>query len=641
MGSIAIPRLYEALREATDAADAEVDAHFHTVLRNVDISTEPISSSLLILRRAAREAAIKRIRVTAALQNLLHTQHNMGTISRPSLVTYRSEKIKAIAEGVAMDTIIYSTEPESIVLRMELNQQTPINRIPAELIGMIFEECVLSLWDNLVDLSKTHSLADSGSKARLVTPVRISHVCSHWRYAALGNGNLWSRFYQCWPQDVVSAFLQRSQSSLLEIVTLAEERKGYQDGVKEITPFLSKHMSALKRIVVRQGYVHHHSIRPAIFNQFNAIWEHRAPTLRHVHLSSAGHPPEVPDIGLALFQNFPNLETIYLEAFRLPNLGDLPALNSLTSLTLRLVVGESDSLSLQDLHTLLTRTPNLEYLALWDLRYEINASEDQWPKTSVDLLRCRDVHLDLANFVSLIPFFSTLTFPNVDNLTVKHSSAVDPLFTLYQSIPSYLCDIVLKSASLFIAGRPGNIIAGPVAKYIVEDDHNLAGVKNTISFQGTNPIPSIGKVAEVRQDMPPVIASVVMHLPLGHITHLGFEDFASAPVAQWKTALYAFDAVTHLEVFRMIKKTTTNLCKALGDPKCLPKLRRFDIDFNGFNAKDLNKAFSSRNKKESLHSLYIFDLDQFHMHRSTEPMRQIASVCAATCYTNRLGLEEF
>lgn len=66
MGSIAIPRLYEALREATDAADAEVDAHFYTVLRNVDLSTEPISSSLLVLRQAAREATIKRIRCVMA-----------------------------------------------------------------------------------------------------------------------------------------------------------------------------------------------------------------------------------------------------------------------------------------------------------------------------------------------------------------------------------------------------------------------------------------------------------------------------------------------------------------------------------------------------------------------------------------------
>ncbi|KZS97464.1 hypothetical protein SISNIDRAFT_530292 [Sistotremastrum niveocremeum HHB9708] len=636
MGSIGMLRLVESIRDAMDAADKQIDAYVQTVLKNADVSSEPLASRLREMRRDAREVSSKRTRVMAALKNLPDTKQYSQAVSLTALLAYRDTKIQGIENGEVLDRIIYSPEPESVVLRMEMNRQSPIHRIPVELSSMIFEEVIARYWDISGDPSKPNSFGSHNTRGALSAPVRISHVCSYWRHIMLANGSFWSRVCQSWPRGAVSTFLARSRGSPLHIVACC----GYSDDgrfANDPQSFIADHLPVLK------GFeFHNYQETPRacyeFFATFNRIWDIQAPSLIHVKLSSGCYKPDFPDIGLALFENFPHLRSLDLTGFKLPDLEALPMLSSLTSLALSKVEGQARGLSSSEVHTLLNRTPNLEHLVMENLTFRANESSEERFGLRVDLPRCKKVYIQLSEPVAPNSLLSVVTFPNVESLFIEHSYDPDAIiFSRYDNLPSYIQEMLLQCESLGIRGGDNTAIA----KYTCQEGTS-AWTKKTFTFQAGQSYLIGDQSLQHRQDMVPIIASVMNHLPVGDITHLVITDFSGFghPVDAWKATFCALDTVIHFEAYRMLKKITSNLSKALGDPMSLPKLTRFDLDLNSYNVKDLHRALSLRTKKVPLQSLYIFDTDE-DKTLSNERMLQIDSDCAVKCYTNCWDLKEF
>ncbi|KZT34320.1 hypothetical protein SISSUDRAFT_1036375 [Sistotremastrum suecicum HHB10207 ss-3] len=635
MGSIGMLRLVESIRDAMDAADKQIDAYVQTVLKNADVSSEPLASRLREMRRDAREVSSKRTRVMAALKNLPDTKQYSQAVSLTALLAYRDTKIQGIENGEVLDRIIYSPEPESVVLRMEMNRQSPINRIPVELSSMIFEEVIATFWDISEDPSKPNSFGSHNTRGARSAPMRISHVCSFWRHIMLGNGIFWSRVRQSWPRDAVSTFLARSRGSPLHIVACC----GYSDdGRFAIDPqsFIIDHMPVLRSLAF-----HNYQETPRaheFFTTFNRIWDIPAPLLIHVDLSSGCYKTDFPDIGLALFESFPNLRTLRLARFKLPDPEALPMLSSLTSLALCRVDGQDRGLSSSEVLTFLSHTPNLEHLVMEDLTFRVTGSSNETSGLCVDLPQCKKVYLKLSNPVATTSLLSLVGFLNVETLFIEQS--YDPeavIFSCYHNMPSYIRQMLLQCKSLRIRG--GN--APPLAQYTCKAGSS-AGTNRTFTFQADQ-FHLIGDQSlQQRQDMVPFIASIMNHLQIGDITHLVITDLLgfADPVDAWKATFRALDTVTHFEAYRILKKITSNLSKALGDPMSLPKLTRFDLDLNSYNVKDLHRALSLRTKKVPLQSLYIFDTDE-DKTLSNERMLQIDSDCAVKCYTNCWDLKEF
>lgn len=56
-------------------------------------------------------------------------------------------KMRELSNGTDLEKIISSPGLESLLIRKEMNHQLPINRVPVEILGMVFKEYWNDLWE--------------------------------------------------------------------------------------------------------------------------------------------------------------------------------------------------------------------------------------------------------------------------------------------------------------------------------------------------------------------------------------------------------------------------------------------------------------------------------------------------------------
>ncbi|KAF9810443.1 hypothetical protein IEO21_06941 [Rhodonia placenta] len=110
-------------------------------------------------------------------------------------------------------------------VRMSLNAQHPVNRLPVEILGEIFHQVPPLLnpdlddpsleeflvWDSLFDFKDTDAL------------LPLTHVCRRWRDVALDTPTLWTTIYGSSHPDAISEYRIRSQSAPLRVLNVEDE----------------------------------------------------------------------------------------------------------------------------------------------------------------------------------------------------------------------------------------------------------------------------------------------------------------------------------------------------------------------------------------------------------------------------------
>ncbi|EED83882.1 predicted protein [Postia placenta Mad-698-R] len=110
-------------------------------------------------------------------------------------------------------------------VRMLVNAQHPVNRLPVEIHGEIFHQVPpplttnledpsleeLLVWDSLFDFKDTDAL------------LPLTHVCRRWRDVALDTPTLWTTIYGSSHPDAISEYRIRSQSAPLRVLNVEDE----------------------------------------------------------------------------------------------------------------------------------------------------------------------------------------------------------------------------------------------------------------------------------------------------------------------------------------------------------------------------------------------------------------------------------
>ncbi|KAF9810419.1 hypothetical protein IEO21_06956 [Rhodonia placenta] len=100
-------------------------------------------------------------------------------------------------------------------VRMSLNAQRPINRLPVEILSKIFRRMLspfdirgdFLVWDSLFDFKDTNVL------------LPLTHVCRRWRDVALDTPTLWTTLNSYFHPGAVDEYYFRSQSAPLKVWT--------------------------------------------------------------------------------------------------------------------------------------------------------------------------------------------------------------------------------------------------------------------------------------------------------------------------------------------------------------------------------------------------------------------------------------
>ncbi|KZT34572.1 hypothetical protein SISSUDRAFT_1131775 [Sistotremastrum suecicum HHB10207 ss-3] len=616
----------DSLQQTLDSTEKGIDTFLKTVLKNADVSCEPWASRLVDIRRDAHQLARMKSRVTTAIHNIVTVENIQHIGDAEELTAFRDAKAKELSEGEVLEKIIYSAGMEGVILRREMNRLLPVIQMPVELIGMIFEHYAadvreLLFWSDMGVLPET---------------IRISQICSHWRIVALDNGSLWSHINFSWPQKVVSGLIERSRGSPLDFMVATDRvaplTGGDMDSKMDSVELIIRHIHRLDGLNLL--YVQPDSDSPGYglrSSRLMELWDQKGPMLRHLSVKSK--PATSPSLGTGLFRNFPNLRTMEIIGCVLPKLESYSLLPLLRKITIVSSPNVDPFISIHEFIGFLDHTPNLEEMTLRRLDFRQEHSTNHNANTRVELKRCKKLELFLPSSISPNFFLSSVIFSQLDAMLLDgQPNAEDALFRRYSILPSYVRDMLSRCKTLMLHPRLGHVI---VADYHMTEDIEDARHNPDYSLWG-----NIGSFQN-ESGMPPVLASVTSHLPLGTITTLSLDSIVDEVLSPdiWKAFLAFFPDVTRLEIHGTLKKYSLSFCKALGDPSILPMLTRLDIDVTSFNVKEVNRAFASRERIGNLRldTLYIWDFEK----ADTMPRRPIYSKCATFCFTNSESIHEF
>ncbi|KZS97454.1 hypothetical protein SISNIDRAFT_450264 [Sistotremastrum niveocremeum HHB9708] len=646
MSSLIPVGLSELIEEATAEADRHVDAFIQVALKNVDISLDAWDYRLRGIRRDTRTSAIRKARVIAALNAL-----NKAEIVRESktsmseLKAYLDATHAKLSEGVALDHIVNSTEPGSVILRREMNRQLPIIRMPVEILSMIFEEYAAGPWDERSEdenwrYSYIYLPPAAHEKDGYKDVCTIGYVCSDWRTVSLKTGSLWSRLSLRWPRDVLCAFISRSGGSPLEVFSGSPRLRGsIDDGVfGDMTSLIMGRHQLIKKISLDLSMNKSSYSTERVDAALSRMWEYSFPKLKSLSLTSQHRfgwgEEEYPFIGSSLLSSAPNLHELSLERLQLSAMDGIAPLVHLTSLTMDQMETSHGDLQLPELVALLCRMPNLSMLKLKRLDFQTSASSavDHVPRA--ELSQCKDLELQLSSQFPLKILLSAIYCPKVETLEIECPPVDDKLaLSSFHALPQYISELVMQCRCLCL--KPDSLERDLGAYYHMKEDANFSKDTPQYTFTERSYATQIQLGADLTQEIHPVIASVVK-LPLDRLTVLYMAHLINhqtghliPSAGNWRSLFSALSSLKHLEIWHMKKMVTINLCKALGDALSCPELTTLTIDNKSFNLKEVKKCLSQRNiSKVALETLNVKSLNPF-------PMRSIpCSYRVVECFTN-------
>ncbi|KZT34335.1 hypothetical protein SISSUDRAFT_1052990 [Sistotremastrum suecicum HHB10207 ss-3] len=530
----------------------------------------------------------------------------MSTID---LRTYLDATHAKLSEGAVLDDILYSKEPGSIMLRKEMNRQLSIIRMPVEILSMIFQEYVAALWDDsdLYGHSYYYRYISCSIQEQYGYQgvCEISYICSDWRYLSLATGSLWSRLSLRWPHKALCEFLARSGGSAIELLARPSDLSiDPSDGLfGRMTPLIMERTQSIRNLSLNLPlYVDNDFLDPNTPG-ISRLWKSPFSKLKILSLSSRdtydhNFMSKRPSIGAFLFTSSPNLAKMSLKRLALPKMDGFSPLPYLTSLSMDDVQSLSGALQLFELVDVLSRMPNLEELTLIHISFGALVSSSESGLTQTELSRCKKIELRLSDSFAPKQFFSAIVCPNVENLQIL----CDPmdenlLLSSYHALPPYIVDLVTQCRYLCL--KPDGLCRGLKMTYFTSEDTNLA--KDTPNFtfsersDGSYPLG-----ADTSQEVHPVIASITK-LPLSGLTVLYIDHLIDhqpghliPSVGNWRLFFSALPSLKRLEMWRMKKMITVNLCKALSDALSCPDLETLTIDYKSFNLKEVKKCLSQR-----------------------------------------------
>ncbi|KZS97452.1 hypothetical protein SISNIDRAFT_530279 [Sistotremastrum niveocremeum HHB9708] len=610
MSSLIPVGLSELIEEATAEADRQVDAFVRGALKNVDISKGPWSSRLVDIRRDTRESAARKARVLAALNALNKAESvDESRMSVTELRTYLDATHAKLSEGVVLDDILCSKEPGSIMLRKEMNRQLSIIRMPVEILSMISQEYVADLWDES-DLYSTsyhyrYASCPVQEKSGYLKACRISYICSDWRDLSLATGSLWSRLSLRWPQEAMREFLARSAGSPLEI--LARTQDLFRDPIDQgmfgnMTSLIMERTHLIKNLSMTLPSRTDDDTVP-IATGVSRLWKSPFSKLRVLDLSfqdSYYHDTEdkYPCVGDLLLTSSPNLQKILLKRLTLPKMDGFGPLPYLTSLSMYEVGSLDGAFRFSDLVAFLSRMPNLEDLTLVHMSIGVSGSSSESGFAQTELIRCKKIELRLSSSFAPKQFLSAIVCPNVENLEFQcFPMDKNLLLSSYHALPRYIVDLITQCRYLCL--KPDGICRGLKMTYFTSEGTNLA--KDTPNFTFSERSDGNYQLgADTSQVIHPVIASITK-LPLSGLTVLYIDRLIDhqpghliPSVGNWRLFFSALPSLNRLEMWRMKKMVTVNLCKALSDALSCPDLETLTIDYKSFNLKEVKKCLSQR-----------------------------------------------
>ncbi|PFH52142.1 hypothetical protein AMATHDRAFT_140863 [Amanita thiersii Skay4041] len=198
---------------------------------------------------------------------------------------------------------------------------------------------------------------------QLPVEVVVSHVCKHWRGAAIGFPQLWSRIdvYSDKSQDRLAGYLERSNPCLVDVNIDTYDFDNGSNSLDEVASFahafelIAKHIERVKRLFWFTRYEN------TIEQYRNPFMNVAAPQLEHLRIVATKH--------IVPYKRSGPSYTIFNGGAPLLNLVDigatwtLPCIEHLTTLILGDICPPFDGLASQFLR-IITSAPNLQNLAI-------------------------------------------------------------------------------------------------------------------------------------------------------------------------------------------------------------------------------------------------------------------------------------
>jgi len=287
---------------------------------------------------------------------------------------------KVQLEGLSMRRDMLKTVETALldllpVVRRCMNYCSPVNRVPPELMSLIFGLCV----DNADVETWPHSGLKSNRGLRSIT-----HVCRHWRSLAIGTPVLWTNVHDRpvhrSTRNSVSTFLERSYPAPLNVLISEAPSSFFRALVKT-------HSKRIRELYFKAKASHELDVVHGL-----------APNLEHLTIH---HRPEKASFARPIIfdEETPYLRTVAL--FKVPMLPGRQ-LRSLTHLAI-CDPGETSTWTMPDLINLLRSNSALEEIVLKDLPQLPMLDHLHTP--AIELSRLRRLTLAGIEHSGLLSFF--------------------------------------------------------------------------------------------------------------------------------------------------------------------------------------------------------------------------------------------
>ncbi|KAJ3558389.1 hypothetical protein NM688_g954 [Phlebia brevispora] len=305
--------------------------------------------------------------------------------------------------------------------RRQHNATLPVSRLPAETLLQVFQHCLPKLFPPPRP-QRTLTQPFKPPPEPQNVPIRLSHVCSHWRVVVLSAPMLWKQLYvgEHISLEVLEELLRRSKVAPLRLeINLCETPHGakvFQRVLEELQRLHTFDMHATDLILPWLG-------RPASHIEALSLQNHDRP----VSMLS----PNMASFAKTLDINFPSLKRLHVLEHNFDFVNwILPS--TLTHLSARSWSPGDGSFS--DVLRVLRALPQLQELALYNILPIINhpeAADTSLQPVSLPLLRTLILHdwmgapLNLLGYIRLPPrtvpaltldMYSYEDIPDVDTI---------------------------------------------------------------------------------------------------------------------------------------------------------------------------------------------------------------------------------
>ncbi|EIM81840.1 uncharacterized protein STEHIDRAFT_171490 [Stereum hirsutum FP-91666 SS1] len=403
-----------------------------------------------------------------------------------------------------------------------MNQLTPIDRVPPEVLLQIFS------WATLIDKPMSRYLGWVQT---------VTHVCQLWRHIALESATLWTTIRTDMGTKWAEEMLRRSRSATVEIHHSSWSTLPWDD-------FLDRYLALPDNL---------QSIRVIDLRGQEQLLEYlSAPapsleTLKIIHYDVFGVRP---DNSLALPSNIfashaPRLQEIYLSHCSIP--WDSPIFHhNLILLTIHVQISETTP-SVSQFEGLLRRTPILEELTIAHAIPSASSSRLRSVDPVVELLQLKVLSL-CGDIPDMLQVLERVAIPPTTTLKLichplfdadLHHFEVIPILAARMDTPSYAnLPLELRVTRQNVILRISLSAFMPVAGRSEPKLHNVFTLESHMD------------------DIIPFLTALFQHLPRHRITSL-FLDFSGCGPALftddvWSALFWRMRNVSHLELRNLL-----------------------------------------------------------------------------------------